>query len=506
PGRCRLLLGRVLWVVVRVGAWPAGGWVPRLGSRTFATHTRGSDAGAPVETTTRSLRTPFVVQESIHAVDAEGRVSRSERHLTFQLPVLLLVFFGLVRWIEVSAARPGRHSGAEPTIGAEPAIRAEVDRRTRGDPGSGAAPGSAPSGMDGRGSGGVAAVVLAAGLAAAACGGEDVVPDPEERPARVFVDVAWDTVARLAVAPDDTLLFTADAVAADSSGIWVLDRIGRQVVRFGWDAELRAYAGRPGAGPGELMAPQVIDASDDGRLWVLDSGAGRVSAFEPDGTLASIVPLSMLESMPHSFGVSRDGSTFLMVFLSDALEPVILHHEERRVERGPPILLPDAAGVGGLRLQGTIARARGADDWVYALTLGDGMFRMRGHELIGERIWFPEPVPFSRLVESVSISGNTSTLTRQLTEPTFAAREVSVTGGWILVRFHGRTEDAGRILDRYDLSTGAYIDSALLPRSASIGAWEDRLALVSNDPSPEVLVLRRREGGWGAGARHGYPP
>jgi hypothetical protein len=443
PARPSTRIRRWLWAALWLSALPAGVWGPELWERTVTDFTRDPDAGPPMVRTDRTVRTPFAVQRLTRELDAEARVIRADERVSLQLPVGLLLFLGgvgWIRWKDGGRGGPGRR-----------------------DPGS-ALP-----------------LLLASVALFPACGGGEG-PSGADRPDRRLLDVSWEPLLHLRVEADDTLLFAADEVAADREGFWVLDRPGHRVARFSWDGALQWYAGDRGAGPGEFLNPREVDADERGRAWVLDVGTGRISGFGPDGSLVHEVPLRNLEALPTSFAVSPEGE----------VHPVVVDRSGA-VRQGPALSIPDAEGAWGFAFQGRAVRGGEGDRWIYAFTMGDGMFRMEDLAPVGDRILYPEWIPFPRMIEEVERSGDRTVTVRRLGEPNFAAGSVAAARGRILVHFIGSTPERGRLLDLFDLETGGYEGTVLLPRMGRIGAWEDRILLLSNDPTPEILVLRMRD-------------
>lgn len=326
----------------------------------------------------------------------------------------------------------------------------------------------------------------------AACGGPGPEHPEEPNPERMFTEVAWDTLLHLQIPGEDTLLYAADQVQASEKGFWVLDRIGHRVAHFGWDGAHRWYAGRRGEGPGELLSPRLISLDDEGRVWVVDHGTGRISGFDDSGALQAEVPLGNIEGTLALFVASSSGDRFLGMNFTEDLRPMVVDRGGR-VSGGRPFSLPDAAGTWGFALQGLVARAPDGDRWVYAFSSGDGMFRMDGVNPVGARIRYPEAIPFPRMIEEVEVDGERTSTIRRLDAPNFSARGLAVAQGRILVHFMGDTLDQGRILDLYDFASGTYERSLLLPRYGLMSAWEDRILLAINDPVPEILVLRMME-------------
>lgn len=461
-------LRRGLWGVVGLVALVAGSWGPELWSRTSSDYADDPSIGAPAARTSSLIRTPVAVQSSFRDVDADDRLIRTESRLALQFPVALLFFLGgvlFLRWRERSrgGGDPGRATGG---------------------------PGNDPTRRGATRSAGLALVLAL--VAAGACGTEGTIDGASApRPDRALAEVEWDTLLQFAPGIGDTLFYSADHAVGSERGFWVLDRIGSRIAHFGWNGELRWYAGRQGSGPGELLNPRMLDLDAQDRVWVLDVDNQRISGFDADGIPVDDVPLGNLDALIHAFAADADGERFFGMVASDGLRPVAIDRNGRasRGDRIPIRDLPD--GSSSMALQGAIASDRDGDGWVYALTMGDGFFRMNGLELVEERVRYPEWVPFPGTAVSEDVSGDVRTRTTQLTEPNFSANGVAFDRRRILVPFDGTTEDRRRLVDLYDPS-GTYEESILLPRTGRMGAWRNRVILVWNDPGPHLAVLRRR--------------
>lgn len=452
PGRWSPALRRLLWGTLGVAALVAGSWGPELWSRTTSDHPSDAAAGAPAERSSTVIRTPVALHTSFRDVDADDRLIRTERRLALQLPVVLILFLGGVLLIRMRERSGG-----------------------------------------GRGGGAAACFVLAAIAAAGGCGG-DASSNGESapRPDRALVEVEWDTLVYLAPEPDDTLLYAANHAVASERGFWVLDQIGARVAHFDWEGELQWYAGRQGSGPGELLDPRMLELDREDRVWVLDLGNQRISGFDAQGVPVDDVSLAGLDARIHAFATDAAGERFFGMVATEHLRPVAIDREGR-VDRGSRIRIPDLPdGSSGIALQGGISSGRDGDAWVYALTMGDGLFRMDGVEVEGERLRYPEWIPFSGMVVREEVDGDVRSRTTQLTEPNFSARGVALDDDRILVPFHGRTAQRRRLIDTYELSSGRYLESVLLPRAGLVGAGAGRIILMWDDPGPHLAVLRRR--------------
>ena len=447
---------RGVWGLGALAAFLVGMWGLPLGTTTTIAAPRDAEAGQPADEFRSFLRTPFAVVERSVALDGRGLTIRDERRETLQLPLVLLAFLAAMLWYR---ARSG--------------IRADDAR-----------------GPEGRaGAVGCLALMACSTLLGCEVPADRPAEDDPPRPERVVLDVSWDTLAHVRSGVADTLLYGVWSPAAGEDGFFVVDPYGTRVARFAWDGSLLGYIGSRGGGPGEFGNVRDLDVDDLGTLWTLDVENVRVSGFDRDGTLIEEVPLGGLPQAPSSFGVDHDGSVFHFMVSEEDLVPWAVERSGAATS-GPAIALHDAEGAFSMALQGYVARTDTLGGWLYAFSMGDGFFPMRGVAREGPRVRYPERVPFPGIQRTVSVDGNTTTTTTGLTERRESAISVDTHDGVLYLVFAGQGPDAGRLLERYDLATRSYIDSVRLPRPGYVAVWEDRVVLVANHPEPEVLVLR----------------
>lgn len=447
---------RVIWGLGALVAFLVGMWGLPLGTATTTVAPRDAEAGQPADEFQSFLRTPFAIVERSVALDGRGLTIRDERRETLQLPFVLLVFLAAMLWYRTRSG-----------------VRA-------GDP-------DQPEGR--AGAVGCLALIACSTLVGCSAPTDRPFEDDQTRPERVVLDVPWDTLAHVRSGLTDTLLYSVWSPAAGKEGFFVVDPYGARVARFAWDGSLRGYIGRRGGGPGEFGNVRDLDLDDLGTLWTLDVENVRVSGFDRDGLLVEEVPLNGIPQAPPSFGVNHDGSAFYFVVSEQELVPWTVERSGTATG-GPAITVDDAEGAFSMALQGNIARTDTADGWVYAFSMGDGFFPMRGVARAGPRVRYPELVPFPRVQRTVTVEGKMTTTTTSLTERRQSAISIDTHDGVLYLVFAGEGPDAGRLLERYDLATRSYIDSVLLPRPGYIAIWEDRIVLAANNPEPEVLVLR----------------
>ena len=454
-------LRRAAWGSAAVLALLAGGWGPAILQSTTTAAPRDPDAGQPVANVRGMIRTPFAVVERTTAVDGEGRTIRNQRSTTLQIPLALLAFLVGAGWLQ----RRGRNAPAAGRGGASAAMPALC-------------------------------ATLLGGALLAGCGYGGPSVSDRDRPDRRILDVTWDTLVHVVSEVDDSLLFSVGKPAADANGFWIADGYGARIARFDWDGHLIRYVGRRGGGPGELADFRHIDVDDSGTLWVLDAPNRRISAFDLGGGLVDEIPLPDFAFRPDAFAVTGDAQSFLLMETLEELAPLILGRDGSAT-RGPAIPVPDADGAWGMALQGFATRERGGQGWVYAFSSGDGFFRLNGLDALGSLVRYPEAVPFPSITRSVVQEGNRTSTTTRLGDRKAAAASIWAQDGELHVVFEGETSQTGRLLDRFDLQTGLYLDTVILPRRGYVAMWGDRVVVAGNNPTPEVLVLRRRNDGTG---------
>ncbi len=99
--------------------------------------------------------------------------------------------------------------------------------------------------------------------------------------------VPWKLTQFLLVAGDQlyerkAAVFAMDVGILPNGNIVVLDTGNRRVLRFRSDGAYIGSFGSPGEGPGQFVTPLFLEVAGD-RIYVLDSGLDRVTAFDTAG-------------------------------------------------------------------------------------------------------------------------------------------------------------------------------------------------------------------------------
>lgn len=114
----------------------------------------------------------------------------------------------------------------------------------------------------------------------------------EGRVVTTIESVSWNDSTRL-TDNDSAVVAEFGGLAVQADGrIFVSDVGTGQVLNFDPSGVLTSRIGRRGRGPGEMLAPAVIEITGDGQLLVLDNPSARISRFRlPDGEYLSAVRL-----------------------------------------------------------------------------------------------------------------------------------------------------------------------------------------------------------------------
>lgn len=304
----------------------------------------------------------------------------------------------------------------------------------------------------------VAALAILPG-AIGCSGGER--PTPE----RVFVPMAWDTAWTWVGDESDTLGLTPFRVVADEQRLYVLDGIGSQLVAFDATSGSPAWqvGGTRGQAPGEFEMPGSISLGERGTLLVADGGNQRLTVFSRSGDHLSEIPLNGV--IPSDGVCTLDDGSFLennVVFGSPVVR--IDSSGNRLSEHALP--WPDAAQLpkAAFYLQ-FLPHRKGC---VVIVTGGRGWALFRGGEWHPTRRyveWFDVPeVDVQTTREPRGRDGAMVDVTYEhITNRRYATLGATVVGDTLLVPFEGETEDAGRVIDLYDIPSGRYLHSYRTP-------------------------------------------
>ena len=304
---------------------------------------------------------------------------------------------------------------------------------------------------------------------------------------RVRSSAEFDTLWALG-GPSDTLLATPGTPRPDGDGGLVFFDITNQAAyRIGADGNLLWSWGKKGEGPGELLNVRAMDVEQDGSVVLVDSGNRRVVRLSADGRPleADRTPeqgrfvddvaalsgrrLAVTGGGPGSVLALWDGGGVVEAALPTEFgEPNPLHHQ------------------GGL--------VRWDDEgWLFGFRYGNGWMTFRGTELVGV---FPyvEHSDFPKVREVRRGNRWHMQMTRR---PAENGLSLSVVADTLFVLFGGESQLRGRLLDKFDVRSGAYLGTDVLPHYANEAVVSgDRVFTVEAwGVFPSIVALARRAGG-----------
>lgn len=272
---------------------------------------------------------------------------------------------------------------------------------------------------------------------------------------RKVAPVAWDTVW-VRGGPSDTLLLMPLDVVANARHVYVLDAGAKRVVALRTaDGSLAWTAGGAGGGPEEFKAPTALALTPAGNVLVADHQNARISVISPEGVFAGHVPFAGFDYVQ---GIcSLDDGDILVTTLSRD-RPVFRLSSKGALEQRLPLPWPELQSVDPVGRQALLS---GSDDFktcALALALGRGfaIYRDSGFAVTADYV---EAQETPEVAVSVHEGRKGRVTSARLPQRNIAATNASASAGVLSVSFEGKTPAGGRLIDRYDLATGAYLET-----------------------------------------------
>lgn len=330
-------------------------------------------------------------------------------------------------------------------------------------------------------------VILMTVLLAGCTSGEGPTPDEfvSSPRSRNVAGTRWDVLFS-AGGLADSVLQSPSGLAVTSHGAYVIDWYAKRIHHFDPFGERLWSFGSPGAGPGEFVAPRVIKADAAGRAWVMDSQNLRLTVLDSSGASVFQVPLLNLADPPYDF-IPLAGDRALVVAV-DPEHPFVVVRRDGTIERRFSFPWAGFQNLSFIASQFIIAANPREDAWVASFVSGNGFFIFENLDSIPGRNSYVEHVPFPEIRE---FGNGTRRKRGPVQKPVFAARALSVSPERIYVLFGGRTPSRERIVDSYDLDSGAYVESFELPSAVSeLQWWSGSFYVLHNDPYPRLARWR----------------
>ena len=291
---------------------------------------------------------------------------------------------------------------------------------------------------------------------------------------RQLAGYQWDTLWTFG-GPGDTVLASAAAIVPDDvGGLYIADPLSFRVHYLDSRGRLQWSWGREGGGPGEVRVVRAIALDGDSGLVLADPGNRRVVKIGRNGALVEEVPLRVDAGFVFDVAVLESGT---YVMLTSGSSPwVLVDRSGTQIDDVEP---PEAFGdLTVLQRAGSIVHWK-EDLWAFGFQTGNGWFT------------FGRDVPrlASPYVEHTDLVSANATRIPSGTIPSGVS--LSVKGDTLAVLFLGKTRAASRVIDRYEMESGTYLNSLILPMRAkqAVVGPQRQIFVVTYDLFPTVVAL-----------------
>ena len=307
----------------------------------------------------------------------------------------------------------------------------------------------------------VASVVALVALGACARDAATVASKtPEILGTRTVTNTQWDTTWTRGGTDADTVVLFPFAITAHGDRVYVLDAAAKRVVALrASDGSLVWSAGREGRGPSEFREPTAIAVTPTGEIAVADAANARIALLSRTGEFLDHIPLRQVGYVQSMCAL---GDASLLLSTLELERPVLRLARSGAVTARYDLPWSDADRIPPLARQAVLEPTSDHTGCIMALTFGRGFARFDGKQ-------FQSPHPYIESFDlpevDVSESERSGKQVRRekMLQRRIAAHDVDVHGNVLAVAFEGTTRDAGRLIDFYDLRTGSYLRSHVLP-------------------------------------------
>ena len=307
---------------------------------------------------------------------------------------------------------------------------------------------------------------------------------------RVIADYSgkeWEILWRYVGGTPTSLLPFPTSLVVRDSGVYVLDQVRGQVVRFDVKSGKPSWVWPDSTPRGVLSSATAIAARADAGIVILESLPTRLTAMSSSGEL---IKRMMVSPFARANGICSlsDGSYFVATG-EERGQLARIDSAGNTAERSE-LPFDSLASVRPLAKQFVLANdPAGGGCWI-ALTLGVGFARVTAQGA-ASTFKFVEPMslPETRVHRDSSIGKITTT--EQLSRLQIAVTGMVATNTELAIAFAGRSKLQGRLIDLYDID-GSYKRSLVFPGTIKgIARIHDKYVLLADiDGSPTLVVAR----------------
>lgn len=298
---------------------------------------------------------------------------------------------------------------------------------------------------------------------------------------RMFAKGAWVEVARVS---DDggRLLTNPIMLAAHGDTAFVYDAGTQDVVALQKRGNVLWRVGRAGKGPREFSNPVDVQFAPNGTLHVLDSDVSRITILDQRGR---VIDMRRIAEPFHRIVPRRSGWWAVSLGRSELLVAV---DSNGRSVAGRAVAAPaDIAGRHMLVREPFVAPTPNGGA-VVAFVWSSRLIVIGADGNIVADLEGPERVPFAAVRSYAIETPQKATVQRIDPKAHGGAVQLAANDSMALVVFGGSSKNRGRLVDRFDLRTRRYVDSALLPRQpAAIRIVGNTLVALERDPAPALV-------------------
>lgn len=310
---------------------------------------------------------------------------------------------------------------------------------------------------------------------------------------RVMRPVKWDSIWAVdpkAMGAPETLTIGPNAfypyrIRANSMGEYVLTYPGPQIIAYDLAGKQR-WVDQIQHGSAIKPAPRDIELIGDSTLVVVDAETRLVTWLRTlDGALLHNAKFGP-KDQPDQIAPIKGNAVVVWTLGEDI--PFFVLDTNGRVMGRHAFPWSGYGSLTPIARQG-ITAGNGRGQWVFGFTQGDGWFGFSGMNALPYSGRYVEHRPFPSV--EVRNSGDGKSMHARHFTPCSAC-DIILVGDTVLV-LAGANGHPGTIVDRYRFANGRYLDSYLLPTTAThIAVYGDMMYLIGTDSLPRVYGFRHR--------------